>query len=568
MANLAPVLRQRFFDADGKPLAGGKLWSYAAGTGFAVLKDTYTTQAGTVANTNPVVLDADGEADIWLGAGAYDFRVFDASNVLQFTTLNVSVDPSAFQGPITLQSLDNTAARIDMITLTRGNGSGDKLRLATIGNTLNGVAAGVLLIGAVEVMRATAALTSFSVPTEFQANATLRNADNTANEFTQQTFARGTGVGNTYTWRTTGDTANGAASLRLYNGVSGALTFTGVNATFGNNVNINGNTVLGDAAGDSLTINGTAVSIPNNLNIGAGKFFFDNVNIRLGVGTAAPSAAAANYGSVDIRGTSGGGVIYGVAGGFNVSTYATGTTVDYVLSANGSFRWFNTAQSMTLDSNGNLLVGSTSGANHIIARNAGQGGTVIGFFGNTGNASLIVQSIAAQGWNAANAAIWVGRDSVNSRSINAGGTINASGADYAEYMVKSALCGTIIKGQIVGIDATGKITDNLANAHSYAIKSTNPAYVGGDDWGSDIEDEDELEAARATVDRVAFSGRVPVNVTGAQPGDYIVADNGGEIWDVQADHSVPAWFKKYLRATGKVWAVLDDGRAYVNVLHN
>ena len=36
----------------------------ASGTGF--LKSTYTDSSGTVVNTNPVILDANGEADVWL----------------------------------------------------------------------------------------------------------------------------------------------------------------------------------------------------------------------------------------------------------------------------------------------------------------------------------------------------------------------------------------------------------------------------------------------------------------------------------------------------------------------
>ena len=33
------------------------------------------------------------------------------------------------------------------------------------------------------------------------------------------------------------------------------------------------------------------------------------------------------------------------------------------------------------------------------------------------------------------------------------------------------------------------------------------------------------EAARQTVDRIAFAGQVPVNVTGATPGQYIIPVN-------------------------------------------
>src|SRR5690606_15326199 len=50
--------------------------------------------------------------------------------------------------------------------------------------------------------------------------------------------------------------------------------------------------------------------------------------------------------------------------------------------------------------------------------------------------------------------------SETNRSINAGGTVNTSGADYAEYMYKNQNCGTIQKGDIVGIDSNGRLTDN------------------------------------------------------------------------------------------------------------
>ncbi len=64
-------------DADGNPLAAGRVYTYAAGT--TTPKATYTTQAGNVANANPVVLDSTGRANIWLGAGAYKFVVTDSA---------------------------------------------------------------------------------------------------------------------------------------------------------------------------------------------------------------------------------------------------------------------------------------------------------------------------------------------------------------------------------------------------------------------------------------------------------------------------------------------------------
>jgi len=64
---------QQFFDSDGDVLAGGKIYTYEAGTSNN--KATYPTfddaVAGTNANANPVVLDSEGRAQIWLTNGGY-----------------------------------------------------------------------------------------------------------------------------------------------------------------------------------------------------------------------------------------------------------------------------------------------------------------------------------------------------------------------------------------------------------------------------------------------------------------------------------------------------------------
>jgi len=60
---------QQFFDNNGNPLSGGKLYSYAAGT--TTPKTTYTSITGLTAHTNPIVLDSAGRVatgEIWLTA--------------------------------------------------------------------------------------------------------------------------------------------------------------------------------------------------------------------------------------------------------------------------------------------------------------------------------------------------------------------------------------------------------------------------------------------------------------------------------------------------------------------
>lgn len=86
--NLLPVLRQRYFDADGNPLAGGKLYTYQAGT--TTPQATYTDSTGSTPNANPVVLDANGEATLWVDPElSYKFVLKTSADVTQWTVDNV-----------------------------------------------------------------------------------------------------------------------------------------------------------------------------------------------------------------------------------------------------------------------------------------------------------------------------------------------------------------------------------------------------------------------------------------------------------------------------------------------
>ena len=92
-AELLPVVKQRFFDANGDPLAGGKLYSYEAGT--TTPKATYTDRGALTANANPVILDANGEADVWIGSGYFKFVLKDSNDVTQWTKDSVSLPSEA-----------------------------------------------------------------------------------------------------------------------------------------------------------------------------------------------------------------------------------------------------------------------------------------------------------------------------------------------------------------------------------------------------------------------------------------------------------------------------------------
>jgi hypothetical protein len=83
MAKLAPFGPFRALDGEGDPLSGGKLYAYEAGT--STLKDTYTDASGDTANTNPVILDSEGYANVWLGSGAYKLVLKDSTDVTLWT---------------------------------------------------------------------------------------------------------------------------------------------------------------------------------------------------------------------------------------------------------------------------------------------------------------------------------------------------------------------------------------------------------------------------------------------------------------------------------------------------
>ena len=175
-----------------------------------------------------------------------------------------------------------------------------------------------------------------------------------------------------------------------------------------------------------------------------------------------------------------------------------------------------------------------------------------------------IRFLSATGGGSPNTSIahmLLGNDGTTGRSINASGTINASGADYAEYMTK-AVSENIAKGDIIGVDANGLLTNIYADAISFVVKSTDPSYVGGDKWGANLKGA-ELETARQKVDRVAFSGQVPCNVLNAQVGDYIIPINvNGKI---KGEAVTNPTFEQYQISVGKVWKIMEDGRAWIAI---
>ena len=256
-------------------------------------------------------------------------------------------------------------------------------------------------------------------------------------------------------------------------------------------------------------------------------------------------------------------------------------------------------EKMRITSPGYVYLGQGFNAtNHRINRASTQGSVVlvVSGYGGSGIAAdtAIFQATAAGGANAANAGMKIEKNSSTNRSINAAGTVNASGNDYAEYMEKKSTAFEIAAGDICGVNENGKLTNKFTEAHSFVVKSTDPSYVGGDTWGNSvgkkpylttqgpIETDAEyaertaqyetdlanfkvaLEAQRIKYDRIAFSGQVPVNITGASVGDYIIPIlKEGNL--ITGETVTSPSFEQYQIAIGKVWKILEDGRAFISV---
>lgn len=114
MAVVMPPGRQAYYKTDGTPLVGGRLRTFAAGT--TTPKATWSDAAGTIANPNPVILDARGEATIYW-SGAYKVQLEDSAGAIIWTVDNyVAPDATVSDGVSTVPS----ATTVDLsVTTTR-----------------------------------------------------------------------------------------------------------------------------------------------------------------------------------------------------------------------------------------------------------------------------------------------------------------------------------------------------------------------------------------------------------------------------------------------------------------
>jgi hypothetical protein len=197
---------------------------------------------------------------------------------------------------------------------------------------------------------------------------------------------------------------------------------------------------------------------------------------------------------------------------------------------------------MTLVSSGNVGIGTTN-PNGKLDVNQTTAGSVAVQGQNAGTVYWKVVSPAGGitgGYNAADAVEYVAKDSVTGRSINAAGTINASGADFAEWVDWEG-----------PIPAMGSIV--MYRGVYVVVSSTQTAAF----VGNDIK-----EPGHGML--VAFAGQLPVLVRGkVHEGDLIVANGDGTGRGVPRSSATMAEIQN---AVGTSWASSSDlGLKRVNV---
>jgi hypothetical protein len=139
---LRPMPKFQAFDLNGDPLAGGKLYTYSAGTTTALA--TYTDSTGVTANANPVILDSRGEASVWFQPLNYKLVLKDSSDNTIWTQDNYSGSPF----PITDEWITYVHTWT-YISATQVSVPGDQTAIYTVNKAIRAVTTGGTYYGTI-----------------------------------------------------------------------------------------------------------------------------------------------------------------------------------------------------------------------------------------------------------------------------------------------------------------------------------------------------------------------------------------------------------------------------------
>lgn len=466
LGSILPNGRSQFFSDGGVPLAGGSVATYQPAT--LVPASTWQDPALTILNVNPTPLDAAGSALLW-ASGEFRMIVKDSTGATVFDGLSYAAPVAA-----------------------GGAGFGQQTGLASAATCdLGAIGSHNVLITGVTAISAFGNSAALSAPLYF---CTVQNA-------LQINYSANISIptGANYTF------AAGDSFLAAFQG-AGVWNIVAIWPLTGTLTPQFNRVGLGKAADGTILLDmtgsyGSAQTYLRMRNSNAGDFgcmisassasqAAGVHQARLRMGAKDGDAAGGGWLAIDLCNAA--GTIHNFIelqdGSDNPATKQflklgavgiIGLTFDSTANAT-----FTSGKTLTIDGvsiHTNASTGVTTDqptANSVITFTATSGG--IGVF-----AELAVANIGT--WNAAQTCLFLGNNSVTGRSLNASGTLNASGADVAEAKFKAEGCGPIERGQPCGLDDEGKITDRFSRLRNPRLKSgargIEPAFVMGDSWG-------------------------------------------------------------------------------------
>jgi len=269
----------QFFDANGVPLSGGKLYTYAAGT--TTPQTTYTSVSGAEANSNPIILNSEGRVsgtnEVWLdSAVAYklilktsaDVQLWSADDLSGIAALGNALPVSA--GGTGVSS--NTAYAVLCGGTTSTNPIQSIASVGTAGQVLTSNGAGALPTMQAAFVSGMIILwsgSSASIPSGFLLCDGTSSTPDLRNRFV-------VGAGSTYAVGATGGSANAVVVTHTHTVTDPththaqqtqtklAVVGTGADST-NNNGNATGGTTAGASTGitiDSAGVSGTNANLP------------------------------------------------------------------------------------------------------------------------------------------------------------------------------------------------------------------------------------------------------------------------------------------------------------------
>lgn len=280
-AQLAPATVYQAFAPNGSPLVGGKLFTYAAGT--TTPQATYVDSTQTIQNTNPVILNASGQANVWLDPTlSYKFLLQDSAG-----------------NQVAPGTVDNIAGALAVLSLTVGPPIGNIGTITANGSTTAGANNAVVTINQNSTALGSGGLliTSSVAPTTSLA---LRNLVGSSSSFAEVALQGGSGTDNfsficTNPSYSSGGITGLAGLISAVPGTHGAFPIifgtglTGTRLTIGAAGNI---IIATPDSGVSLTVNGTTVLIGNTTVTGTIA-----ASGAMGVNGASPPAQVTGWGT-------------------------------------------------------------------------------------------------------------------------------------------------------------------------------------------------------------------------------------------------------------------------------